>query len=140
MRERNHIRRLAAISLVALASVGAGLAGTAGAASKPAPKPKATVFQVSGLVMANDGSAAGTFSMRVNSATRSAKTLVRRIVVTHPGTLTKLRRAAGKRTQRIKLRDVAVGKRVTVTWRAPSGTPAVVAVVNAPSDVLLRAR
>jgi len=140
MREWSHRRRLTAISLVAVASIGAGAASTAGAASKPAPKPKATIFQVSGVVTANDGSAAGTFSMRVSSATRSAKTLVRRVVIAHPGAVTKLRRAKGRRTQPIKLRDVAVGKRVTVTWRAPRGTSAIVAVVNAPSDVLLRPR
>lgn len=135
MTHREHIssRRPGALRVaICGALAAAGLA----AAVAPAQGASATAYTVTGKVTANSYPRAKSFAVRAAKTSKSAKNLRGRVVVIQIGVLTKLRNPRGRA---VALKGVRVGTRVTVTWRAKSGTPAIVASVDAPRLVVTAA-
>jgi hypothetical protein len=108
------------------------LAGIAPAAAAPV-----TTYRVTGTVTATDAPRATTFAVRVTTASRNARGLIRTVVVIRPGAKTRFVDARGRRLPR---RTVAVGNRVRVIWRALQGRPAREVAVDAPRVVVRLSR
>jgi hypothetical protein len=90
-------------------------------------------YVVEGKVTANDIAKVQTFAVRARTTSKSARGLRGKIVVVHIGVLTKVRTVKGRPA---KVRNLRVGDKVSVTWRAASGSAAGKAAVDAPRLVV----
>ncbi len=118
--------RVAACGCLAVAGLIAG-ASVAHSAATP------TSFIVGGKVTSNDYGRAKSIAVRASTTNKVAKTLRGRIVVVQVGVLTKFRNPKGGA---ISPRNLRVGDRVSITWKARAGTTALVASVDAPRLVV----
>ncbi len=118
--------RILLCGLIAAAAAAAA-AGAGGAA------PSASSYVVQGKVTAQDVSKAQTFALRAATTSKSARTLRGKIVIVHIGVLTKVQTVKGRPG---KIRNLRIGDKVSVTWRATSGTKAGTAAVDAPRLVI----